>query len=54
MEHSFDEGIHSFHETFDQWISQVVDEKTGRTVEDELLSLAPKNGHPYVRGDTLP
>ncbi|MCP5414394.1 MAG: hypothetical protein H6961_07275 [Chromatiaceae bacterium] len=44
MEHAFDEGIHGFYETFDDWISQVVDDKTGRTVEDELLSFAPKNG----------
>lgn len=43
MEHAFDEGIHGFHETFDDWVSQVVGED-GRTVEDELLSLAPKNG----------
>ena len=43
MQHSFDEGIHSFHETFEDWISQVVG-SGGRTVEDELLSFAPKNG----------
>lgn len=43
MEHAFDEGIHSFHETFEDWISQVVG-SGGRTVEDELLSFAPKNG----------
>lgn len=44
MEHAFDEGIHGFHETFEDWIGQVVDDKTGRTVEDELLSFAPQNG----------
>ena len=41
MEHAFDEGIHGFYETFDDWISQVVG-PDNRTVEDELLSLAPK------------
>lgn len=54
MEKAFHEGATHWYETFEDWISQVVDDKTGRTVEDELLSLAPKNGHNYIRKDTMP
>lgn len=40
MEKAFYEGIHSYHETFEEWISQPIG--PDETLEEGLLSLAPK------------
>lgn len=42
MRKAFDEGIHGLYETFDQWLGLVVNDD-GQTIEDALLSLAPKD-----------
>lgn len=44
MERAFREGIHGYHETFEEWLGLVVCDEGCRTVEDELLSSAPKEG----------